>query len=66
MVIPAKITEGEEQSILFPAIPNLKAETRKKVVLRATSSAKVPVYYYVLEGPAIVQGPYLRLTKIPP
>lgn len=34
--------------------------------LNAVSSANVPVYYYVREGPAEIEGNTLRFTAIPP
>ena len=39
---------------------------RSKGKLRATSDAGAPVYYYVREGPAEVEGDTLRFTKLPP
>jgi hypothetical protein len=65
MVIPAKIEEGEEQKILFPAISNQKVGS-KHITLKAKSTAGVPVSYYVLEGPAEVKGNELMFMKIPP
>lgn len=65
MTIPTILTEGTKQTITFPVIPNQKVDT-KKLILNATSDAGVPVYYFVLEGPAEVEGNVLRYTKIPP
>ena len=65
MKIPFRLTEGAEQKITFPNIPDQKAET-KSVKLQATSDAGVPVYYYVREGPAEMDGDVLKFTKIPP
>jgi hypothetical protein len=65
LIIPAKIEEGEEQTILFPAIPDQRV-ANKCIMLKATSTANVPVSYYVLEGPAEVKGAELKFTKIPP
>lgn len=58
-------TEGRDQQIAFPAIPDQKAGT-KSVKLDATSDAGTKVYYYVLEGPAEVDGDTLKFTQIPP
>ena len=58
-------TEGREQHIAFPAIPDQEAGT-KSVKLDATSDAGAKVYYYVLEGPAEVDGDTLKFTQIPP
>lgn len=64
MFIPARNTEGAEQRITFPEIPNQKAGT-KSLKLNAVSDANVPVHYYVREGPAEVDGGILKLSKIP-
>jgi hypothetical protein len=58
-------TEGAEQHITFPAIPDQQAGT-KSLKLNATSDAGTKVHYYVLEGPAEVDGDTLQFTKIPP
>jgi hypothetical protein len=65
MKIPSGLKEGMEQKIAFPDISDQTAET-KSVKLNATSDAGVPVYYYVREGPAEVDGGILKFTKIPP
>jgi hypothetical protein len=65
MFIPAKNTAGVEQHIHFPEIPDQKAGA-VRVILNATSDAKMPVYYNVREGPAEVEGNALRTTAIPP
>ena len=65
MNIPARNTEGIEQHILFPTISDQKQGT-PSIKLSAISDAHVPVYYYVLEGPAEIKGTRLLFTKIPP
>ncbi|MGH7951039.1 MAG: hypothetical protein ACREFE_03845 [Limisphaerales bacterium] len=65
MKIPFRLTEGAEQQITFPKILDQKVGT-KMLALNATSSAGVPVYYYVREGPAKMDGNVLMFTKIPP
>jgi len=65
MYIPARNTDGADQQITFPAIPSQPVGT-KYVTLTATSSANVPVSYYVREGPAELNGNTLTLTPIPP
>lgn len=65
MTLPARLTEGKEQHIFFPAIANQRTSV-KSLVLKAVSDAGVPVYYYVLEGPAILNGNTLSFTRIPP
>lgn len=58
-------TEGAAQKLSFPPIPDAKLGA-KSVKLNATSDAGTKVYYYVLEGPAEVEGDALRFTPIPP
>ena len=65
MYVPARNTEGAEQHITFPEIPD-QAPGTKSVKLKAASDANVPVYYYVREGPAEVEGDILKIKKIPP
>lgn len=62
--VPQNI-EGVEQHIRFPGIPDQKAGI-DSLKLHATSDAGTKVYYYVLEGPAEVDGDTLRFTRIPP
>jgi hypothetical protein len=62
--IPA-FTDGAEQHITFPEIPDKKAGTRS-VTLAATSNSGRKVYYYVREGPWEIDGDKLKFTKIPP
>lgn len=65
MVIPSFLKEGTEQKINFPLIANQKVGI-KQMTLQATSNVGLPVYYYVLDGPAELDGSVLRFTKIPP
>lgn len=65
MILPAKLTEGKEQHISFPDIPGQRAGVQR-LALHAVSDAGVPVYYYVLEGPARVEENTLVFTPIPP
>jgi hypothetical protein len=62
---PRQNTAGADQTINFPEILNQKfgAATLK---LNATSSAGVPVHFYVQEGPAELDGDTLKFTAIPP
>jgi hypothetical protein len=65
MMIPARNTQGADQHISFPRVPNQNARARS-LKLSATSDANVPVSYLVREGPAEVDGDTLRFTPIPP
>jgi hypothetical protein len=64
LTIPAKLTEGKAQKIVFPQIGNRKRDA-PAVALAATSDSGLPVEYYVVAGPAEVEGSTLRLTGIP-
>ena len=63
--IPAALKDGSEQHIAFPEISDQKAGV-KSLRLAAVSDAGLPVYYYVREGPAEMDGDVLRFTEIPP
>lgn len=62
---PARNTQGGDQHITFPAIPNMKASA-KPYTLDAVSDSGMPVSYYVESGPAVIDGNKLVLTAIPP
>lgn len=65
MRIPYRHTSGVVQTIDFPAIGNVGADT-EAVRLQAVSDAGLPVYYYVKEGPVELSGDTLTITPIPP
>ncbi len=58
-------SEGAEQHITFPTVPDQTAGA-KSLKLNATADAGTTVYYYVLAGPAEVDGDTLTFTRIPP
>jgi hypothetical protein len=62
---PLLNTVGTDQQIAFAPIPNQRPGAAS-VKLNAKSSANVPVYFYVREGPAEVQGDTVTFTPIPP
>jgi hypothetical protein len=62
---PLENKEGVAQEIHFPSLEKMKAGARS-IPLNATSTVGLPVYYYVKEGPAYIEGSRLVLTKIPP
>ena len=64
ITIPTRLTEGTEQRLNFPPIPDPDRGTRS-VLLRATTDSTLPVAYYVVAGPAIVKGDHLVLTAVP-
>lgn len=64
--IPYRNMEGQRQCILFPGLPDVAEGTISTLSLSATSDCGLPIYYYVKEGPAEVEGNKLVFTKIPP
>ncbi|MCU0791459.1 MAG: hypothetical protein MUE42_01090 [Opitutaceae bacterium] len=63
--IPIRNTGGAPQTLAFEPIPDQRAGLTS-LPLRATASSGAPVSYYVLEGPAEIDGATLRFTNIPP
>ena len=63
--IPYRNTEGQRQYILFPGLPDVKAESGS-LSLKATSDCGLPVSYYIKEGPAEIEGDQIVFTPIPP
>jgi hypothetical protein len=62
---PARLFEGKPQLLTFPKIADQPADA-KSLPLRATSDSGLPVSYYVVAGPAEVEGDLLRFTGVPP
>ncbi len=58
-------TEGAPQKISFPKPSDVTGRT-KSLRLDGFSDRGLKVYYYVLEGPAEVEGDILKFTPIPP
>lgn len=56
--------DGAPQEISFTVPKSVRAGT-KLLELSARSSAKLPVFIYVREGPAVIEGNTLRITAIP-
>nr|WP_239063729.1 serine hydrolase domain-containing protein [Bacteroides sp. 51] len=63
--IPYRITDGAEQHIVFPTLADVTRKTRQ-VALNATASSGLPVYYYIKEGPAIIEDNRVVFTPVPP
>lgn len=58
-------TEGIAQTITFEKIADIKAGT-PSVPLMAKTDAGLPVKFFVVAGPAIVEGDKLVFTRLPP
>lgn len=56
---------GAAQSISFAPIPDQSPDT-DSVPIVATSDSGLPVRFFVVAGPAVVEGNTLKLTPIPP
>jgi len=65
MHFPLVNKDGSEQKITFGQIKDKKLGV-KSIALAASSSAGVPVSFYVKDGPAYVDKNNLRFTTIPP
>jgi hypothetical protein len=63
--IPVLNKEGKEQQIVFDEVTNQKLGT-SSIPLKATSTAGLPVHFYIKEGPAEVSVSQLHFSKIPP
>jgi hypothetical protein len=62
---PLRNTVGKAQKISFASIPDQPAGTIS-LPLTATTDSGLPVEYYVLQGPAIVEGTTLKFQPLPP
>jgi hypothetical protein len=62
---PLRNTAGAAQHLTFPELPD-QHPGAPEILLAATSDAGLPVGYYILAGPAVLDGNRLRLTAIPP
>jgi hypothetical protein len=60
-----KNNSGKPQKITFEKIPDVETGT-KSIALLATSDSGLPVEFYVVAGPAIIENGKLIFTKIPP
>lgn len=65
MRFPIANMEGQPQRITFPVIQNQKAGL-KSLPLTAVSDARLPIQYYIKEGPAVIDGNRIVFTPIPP
>ena len=65
MRIPIAHTIGDEQEIQFDSICNIKCSDRK-INLKAKSTSNLPVHFFVVEGPAIIEDDQLILLPLPP
>ncbi len=63
--IPMRLTEGQPQTISFPAIPDQKMHAGA-VKLGAVADSGLPVQYFVVSGPVEIFGDTLKFTAIPP
>jgi hypothetical protein len=64
VVIPTRLTQGEPQSIDFASIADCEAGAGV-IALRATATSGLPVRFYVLSGPAEMDGAELHISDFP-
>lgn len=63
--LPYRNENGQRQYILFPGIQDVKEGT-SSIELKATTDSGLPVYYYIKEGPASIDGNRIIFSQIPP
>jgi hypothetical protein len=64
VMISSKLIEGKPQILSFPSIQNVKAGT-KWIPLNARADSELPVDYYMVSGPAVIQNNKLIFTTVP-
>ncbi len=64
ITLPERLTKGTKQTITFPA-PGVLQIGGTPLPLTATSDAGLKVRYYVLSGPAMIDGETLKLAEVP-
>lgn len=62
--LPKRLTQGKPQTITFLPVEPMQVGA-SPVRLQATSSADLPVRFYVESGPAVIDDNTLTLTEIP-
>ena len=55
---------GKDQTLTFPELPKLRSASAT-LDLKATSSAGLPVQYYVAYGPAVIADGKLKIAEVP-
>jgi hypothetical protein len=58
-------TQGQEQTIDFPKIPDQKALNLRPIKLQAKASTGLPVQFFMVSGPADIRGDTLVFDKLP-
>lgn len=58
-------TAGKPQTLSFPAIPNQHAGNLTALTLHATASSGLPAEYFMVSGPATINGNVLKFSRIP-
>ena len=59
-------SKGTAQQITFDPIHDIKVGSTPSITLGAKASSGLPVRYYVIQGPAVIEGDKLIFTPIPP
>ena len=61
---PDALKNGTAQTVDFPSVPDAPAAS-PRIELKAKSSARLPVDYFVLKGPGVIHNGALIPTEIP-
>jgi hypothetical protein len=57
--------DGQAQTLDSPKIPDQQSQNLAPIKLAATASSNLPVQYFMVSGPATIQGDTLTFDKIP-
>jgi hypothetical protein len=57
--------DGQAQTLDFPKIPDQQSLNLAPIKLTATASSNLPVQYFMVSGPATIEGGTLTFDKIP-
>lgn len=66
IVIDIQNKSGEQQTLDFPKIPDQKVKRLKALKLKAKASSGLPVQYFIISGPAVIESNVLKFDSIPP
>ena len=58
-------TDGQPQTLTFPKIPDQSSTRLGAMKLAATASSRLPVQYFMVSGPATINGDTLTFDQLP-
>lgn len=65
LIIPERLTKGISQKITFPVIGDCRLSAFKPIKLNATADSGLPVQYYIVAGPAIIENGLIKIRQVP-